>query len=203
MENYQGRYIEYLERFADSNKIHIYLGGSFLRGNATPFSDVDVSAYCGQDKIRDLVYGYGEPVFISGTTKPEGILIVIYEDGVAADLEIIGELDEARDVFFHREDIKEHLYKRDESIWRTVSLRDDIPYRMSRLFHRSLIKYLAGKKDLGISVANEIVDYLGADITIDEKSYRKGIEEALNVFGERYPVDGGYREILVKLIGMT
>ena len=43
MENNQLNYIEYVEEFAKSNKIHIWLGGSFLHGGAALFSDVDIS----------------------------------------------------------------------------------------------------------------------------------------------------------------
>ena len=33
------------------------------------------------------------------------------------------------------------------------------PYQTARLFHRSLIKYLGGKQELGVSVANEIASF--------------------------------------------
>ena len=39
--------------------------GSFLRGNATEFSDVDISVYCAPEKLSDFIYGYGKPIFIS------------------------------------------------------------------------------------------------------------------------------------------
>ena len=44
MKNNQQQYIEYVKRFAEENRIHIWLGGSFLNGSSTLFSDVDISA---------------------------------------------------------------------------------------------------------------------------------------------------------------
>ncbi|MCR5104205.1 MAG: nucleotidyltransferase domain-containing protein [Eubacterium sp.] len=90
--NNQLQYIEYIKELAERNKIHIWLGGSFLRGNATAFSDVDISVYCDVANLSEIIYAYGSPVYISYTSNPAGILIIIYEDGVAVDLEIVAYL---------------------------------------------------------------------------------------------------------------
>lgn len=89
MKNNQQQYIDYVMRFAKEYKSHIWLSGSFLHGTATVFSDVDISAFCSAENLNKLIYGYGKQVYISFTHKPPGILIIIYEDGVAVDLEII------------------------------------------------------------------------------------------------------------------
>lgn len=91
MKNHQQQYIEYVRLFAEANKSHIWLSGSFLHGTHTVFSDVDISVFCNIENMNKLIYGYGKPGYISFTHKPLGILIVIYEDGVAVDLEIIEE----------------------------------------------------------------------------------------------------------------
>ena len=91
--------------------------------------------------MNSLIYGYGQPVYISYTSNPPGILIAIYEDGVALDLEIIEKVDITGSEYFHREDIKRLNYIREENICRQFALCNDIPYQMSRLFHRSLIKF--------------------------------------------------------------
>ena len=57
--NDQLQYIEYIKELAGRNKIHIWLGGSFLRGNATAFYDVDISVYCDAANLSELIYGYG------------------------------------------------------------------------------------------------------------------------------------------------
>ena len=86
MKNYQRNYIEYARKYAESNGNHIWLGGSFLHGNPTPFSDVDISVCMDKDSLRAFIHGYGDTLYISYTTNPEGIIIVIYEDGVAVDI---------------------------------------------------------------------------------------------------------------------
>ena len=64
MKNKQQLYIEYVMRFAEENKRHIWLGGSFASGTATNFSDVDISAYCDANYLNRLIYGYGKPIYI-------------------------------------------------------------------------------------------------------------------------------------------
>lgn len=199
MNSNQQKYITYAEAFAKMRNVHIWLGGSFLHGTSTPFSDVDISVLCEEEVLRDLIYGYGEPVYISSTANPPGILIVIYEDGVALDLEVLESVDASSEGFFHRERIKEHAYTRNETVCQKFALRSDSPYQMARLFHRSLIKFLAGKRDLGVSVANEIEDYLLKDATITEENYKDGIVSLLKQFGEQYPLPEKYHMIIQEL----
>lgn len=202
MKSVQHGFIDYLIHFSESRRVHIWLGGSFLKGTSTPFSDVDINVRADADTIKELIYGYGEPIFISSTTNPEGVLIVIYKNGVAVDMGIIASEIEDTDSFFHRESIKKYGFLMDTKICKEVSLRDDLPYQVSRLFHRSLIKYLAGKRDLGVSVAMEIVSFLRSDISIDEQTYKTGIKKTLHLFDERYSIEKEYRDLLESLIGI-
>ena len=200
MKNDQREYIAYVKAFAETNRDHIWLGGSFLRGNPTPFSDVDISAYMGVDSLRDLIYGYEKTVYISYTTNPEGIIIVIYEDGVAVDLEVIESVDVTDNDFFHVESIKNHEFRRNSSICRELCLRNDVPYQTARLFHRSLIKYLAGKKETGVSVANEIASFLGSGSSVTESNYKNGITSLIEDYHAKYPLDTEYRNLCLELI---
>ncbi len=140
MKNNQIKYIDYVSHFAENVKEHIWLGGSFLHGNPTPFSDVDINVLMDKDTLRAFIRGYGTPIYISYTTNPEGIIIVIYEDGVAVDLEVIESIEIADIYYFHLEDIKEHKYHRNSSIGKEICQRNDVPYQTSRLFHRSLTR---------------------------------------------------------------
>ena len=200
MKNNQRNYIEYVMKFAEKTKSHIWLGGSFLHGNATTFSDVDMSVYCNTENISKLIYGYGKPVYISYTSNPSGILIVIYEDGVAVDLEIIEKIDVVHKGFFHAEDIKQYNYTRNETMCKELSLRNDIPYQISRLFHRSLIKFLSGKREVGVSVANEIVTYMDSDRFVDEENYENGFTDILKSFEKQFPLPKEYYALLCELI---
>ena len=178
MQSNQKKYIEYAKAFSEDRKCPIRLGGSFSHGTSTPYSDVDIRVQCEEEMLRDLIYGYGNPIFLSSTTNPPGILIVIYEDGVALDLEVPAH---------------------DETICQKFVLRNDPPYQTARLFHRSLIKYLSGKREIGISVANEIEDYLNIDATITEENYKDGIVSLLNQFAKQYPLPEQYHTLLQEL----
>ena len=196
----QQEFIRYISAFARDNKIHIWLGGSFLKGIATLYSDVDISILGRSDLIKKLIYGYGKPVFISRTSKPAGILIVIYEDGVSVDIEIVESISILGTEYFHSEDIKLHEYRRDEKLYREFVLRDDIPYQISRLFHRSLIKYLSGREEIGISIANEIVTFLNFPDHLNSANYRTGIGHLLDRFSKLYAFETEYERILRNLI---
>ncbi|MBP3339058.1 MAG: nucleotidyltransferase domain-containing protein [Lachnospiraceae bacterium] len=198
--NSQLKYIEYVAEFAKSNKIHIWLGGSFLNGNATSFSDVDISVFCCRGKLNDFIYGYGEPVYISYTSNPLGILIVIYADGVAVDLEIVEKVDVEDGVYFHREDIKKLRYIREEKLCRKFAINNDISYQISRLFHRSLIKFLAGKKNIGVVIANEIVTFMELTDLVNENDYKAKFIELMKIYDERYGFQNGYYKLLCELI---
>ena len=202
MKNNQNQFIEYSRNYAETSRAHIWLGGSFLRGNATPFSDVDISALLDKDSLRAFICGYGEPIYISCTTNPEGIIIVIYGDGVAVDLEVIDSVDETGDGFFHMERIKDHEYQRNSSICREICQRNDLPYQTARLFHRSLIKFLAGKKETGVSVANEIADYLDSGTSVTETGYKNDITRLVEEYHDRYPLDAEYLTLCLELINL-
>lgn len=79
-------------------------------------------------------------------------------------------------------------------------MRDNIEYQKSRLFHRSLIKYLSGKQDMGVSIANEVATFINYNIWIDEVSYRDNIVELLNAFNEQYQLPLEYLGVLYELI---
>ena len=98
MKNNQNKFIEYAKDFSFRNNVHIWLGGSFLHGNASAFSDVDLSIECNNTLLEKFIYGYGKPVYLSHTSNPKGILIVIYKDGVAVDLEVIKSIDNNYDL---------------------------------------------------------------------------------------------------------
>ena len=200
MKNNQQQYIEYVMRFAEENKNHIWLSGSFLNRTATMFSDVDISAFCNVENLNKLIYGYGKPVYISFTHNPEGIIIVIYEDGVAVDLEIIEKIDIASNEFFHTDDIKLYNYSRNEKLCKEFSLKDDMHYQISRLFHRSLIKFLSDKKDIAASIANEIVTFIDCNISIDKANYNSNIPDLLKVFNDQYQLPLEYFSVLCELI---
>ena len=200
MKNIQQQYIDYVMDFAKENRIHIWLSGSFLQKTATAFSDVDISAFCNAELLKKLIYGYGNPVYISYTQNPLGLLIVIYENGVAVDLEVIERIEVSDSSFFHTDDIKSYEYTRNEKLCKQFSLRNDVYYQTSRLFHRSLIKFLSGKQDIGINIANEIVIFLNYETFVNQKNYKISIFDILKTFNKQYQLPSDYLSILLGLI---
>lgn len=73
-------------------------------------------------------------------------------------------------------------------------------YQISRLFHRSLIKFLSGKQDIGVSIANEVATFINCNIFINKACYRNNIIEFLKVFNEQYKLPLEYLAILCELI---
>lgn len=201
MNSNQRKYIEYVRDYSQTTGTHIWLGGSFLHGNPTPFSDVDISAYTGLDALKTFIYGYGDPIYMSYTSNPEGIIIVIYENGVAVDLEVIESVDVTdNSCFFHMENIMDRVFNRNSSISREICHRNDLPYQIARLFHRSLIKYLAGKKEAGVNIANEIVAFLNSDRYVTETDYKSVISRLIDQYHDKYPLDTEYRNLCFELI---
>ncbi len=201
MKNNQIEYIKYVSGYAEENNIHIWLGGSFLNGNSTPFSDIDISVFCNSEQLNKLIYEYDKPVFISHTSNPAGILIIIYKDNIALDLEIIDNIQYNCDTYFHKEDIHKKAYSRNENIYKELVLSDDAPYQISRLFHRSLIKFLSGKKSAGISVFNEILSFLNAELISDENEFKKVYMEILDLFKLQFGMEYDYYTLLCDLAG--
>ncbi len=196
----QEKYIRYAAEFAAANATHIRLCGSFQKGTASPYSDVDISVSGDTAQVKQLIYGYGKPVFLSHTTNPLGILIVIYEDGVQVDLEVVSDVMATGEGYFHTDDIGAVKLVRNETIFRELVPRDDEPYQISRLFHRSLIKYLSGKEDAGVSVGNEIAAFLQFGEKLSKENYRDGMRKLLDRFSAAYPMEKAYEGLLRQML---
>lgn len=115
-------------------------------------------------------------------------------------MEIIEKIDISDSEFFHTNDIKLYDYSRNKKLCKEFALRDDMHYQISRLFHRSLIKFLSGKQDIGVSIANEVATFINCNIFINKACYRNNIIEFLKVFNEQYKLPLEYLAILCELI---
>lgn len=195
----QQKFLDYAEKFAAENKTHIILTGSFRKDNATDYSDIDI-LFCNNDilQIKSFIYGYSLPVYISHTTNPPGIIIVIYSDGVALDIEIAENYISSENNYFRSMTKKENCV-RNTAICKELSFSEEDPYLISRLFHRSIIKYLSGKTEQGLIILNEISSFLTAEKTTDCQ-YRNSVINLLNIFRNLYTIPDEYLALLNKLI---
>lgn len=193
----QTEFIDYAKKFACANKVLIVLGGSFSKGTATKFSDIDI--YINTDNpsvVYNFIYGYGRPVYISQTLNPRGILIVIYENGVAVDLEVVKCNIQSEKLFL----LKDSTVKMEinENIAEKFILSQDEMYSVARLFHRSIIKYLSGKKETGISVLKEISEIINTAYEEDKK-YIFNYDTVLKGFEKIYLLPQEYKNLLESL----
>lgn len=54
MNEIQSNFIKYAENYACNNSVHIWLGGSFLLGGYTAYSDIDISIWGKEDVVNFL-----------------------------------------------------------------------------------------------------------------------------------------------------
>ena len=157
--------------------------------------------------VKKYIYGFVcAPVYIGRTERPNGILIVIYGGGLSLDLEIVDRVkciaEDPDSGYFHLQDIKSCDYIRNERIFEKLILNDRDSYRISRLFHRSLIKLLSGKVDLAYSILNEIEDFFEMEHTEikDKVEFKCRIVELLKSFKEHYFIEDSYCNELYRLL---
>ncbi len=193
----QLEFIEYAKRFSYENRVHIKLGGSFSKGTATEFSDVDIYMYTDDRNIlQKFIYNYAKPVYISQTENPKGILIVVYENDVAIDLEIV-KGDILEDNYFSKK-CSDEIIEINSDIAGKFVLSENYFYSFARLFHRSLIKYLAGKKELGTNILKEIAEIVDVKYK-EEQTYKYNYGIILEKFEERFALPQEYKNILIGL----
>ena len=63
-----------------------------------------------------------------------------------------------------------------------------------------MIKFLSGKQDIGVSIANEVATFINCNIFINKACYRNNIIELLKVFNEQYKLPLEYLAIWCELI---
>lgn len=188
MERYniskQLSFIDYRKNFAVEKGVNIWLGGSFKKGTATAYSDVDIYINCNENQLKDFIYGRGSPVYIAATKNPEGILIVIYENGLALDLRVVRNtgaeafsLSDGKTAW----NINSRTYK---------SLPGCCGTDTARLFHRAMIKYLRGKSQQAFSLLSEIAREIGCGY-IPTENFARDFAAVMKMWKEKYPLDSG------------
>ena len=180
----QESFIEYRKKFARENGVYIWLGGSFKKGTATPYSDVDIYINCNERQLEEFIYGRGRPVYIAATKNPEGILIVIYENGLALDLRVVkntGEDDFSLSDGKTAWNINSRIYK---------SLPGCCGADTARLFHRALIKYLRGKSRRAFSLLTEIAREIGCGY-IPTENFAGDFDYVLEEWKKKHNMDEG------------
>ena len=190
--NYKN-YIKCVYEFCKDNRFSMILKGSLAKGTATKYSDIDLIILGNIDSLKmdEFITLYGLPVMTNFTENPKGILILVYKDNISVDLDI-------RDTI-SQEDLLESkvLLKYDtnfiinnEVIRRKQITSDYIPnrpmwYKVLRLLHRGLIKYLSNKTDIAYEILLEIKESLST-LGISDLSFNNNFEDDIQCIFDKF-----------------
>jgi predicted nucleotidyltransferase len=184
-------YIERVYEFCETNGFSMILKGSLAKGTSTRFSDIDliVLGTFDDSKVDEIITLYGQPIMTNFTENPKGILILVYQDNISVDLDI-------REAISQEELIDSKiLLKYDENfIINSKDIRKQITseyipsrpewYKLLRLLHRGIIKYLSNKTDSAYKLLSEVKDNLN-DLKITDLSFTNNFEDDIKCIFNR------------------
>lgn len=208
-ENHKN-YMQCIYEFCKENKLSLILKGSLAKGTATKYSDMDliILGNIKESKVDEIITLYGKPVMCNFTENPKGILILIYQDGISVDLDIretISQEDlENSKVLLKYDDnfiINDEKVIRKEITSEYMSIKPTW-YKILRLLHKGIIKYLSNKRDSAYEFLEEIKESLNS-ININNLNFNNNFEDDIqrifNEFCERYELDVKVKDLFNKL----
>jgi predicted nucleotidyltransferase len=161
-------YIECVYKFCEVNKFSMILKGSLANGTATKYSDIDliILGDITDCKVDEIITLYNKPVMTNLTENPKGILILIYKDTISVDLDI-REVISLEDLVSCKVLLKydTNFVISNEKIIRKQITSNYIPnrptwYKILRLAHKGIIKYLSNKTNSAYDFLSEIKESL-------------------------------------------
>lgn len=204
------RYIKYITGYCEEKGFSLILKGSLANGTVRENSDIDLIVF-GEitNALMDtMISGYDTPVMTNYTENPKGIYIIVYQNGICVDLDLRNSVTP--------EDLQDAIILvRNESnfvLGDTVSRKTEIYskylpdrpawYKVLRLLHRALIKFLCGKIDSAHALWREILE---SPDTIDIKDvdtsgdFKRDMIEVFHRIDRKYNVGCGIRGLFQKL----
>ncbi len=185
-------YIESVCKFCEKNELTMILKGSLAKGTATEFSDIDlvISGNIGDSAIDGMIALPGDPVMTNLTENPEGILILVYRNGISVDLDLRETISQ-KDL---REGIvmtgpADNVAEADGEPVRKKVNSKYVPerpewYKTLRLMHKGTVKYLSGKKESAYGFLDETKEKLPS-LKVSGLKFGVGFEEDMKrVFDE-------------------
>jgi len=185
-------YIESIYEFCKENRLSLILKGSLAKDTATKYSDIDliILGNIEDSKVNELITLYGKPVMTNFTENPKGILILVYNDNIAVDLDIretISQEDledskiilkyDTNFIINNKEVIRKEIvskYMPNRPIW----------YKTLRLLHRGTIKYLSNKNHSAYNLLSEIKESLTI-LNISDLDLKNNFEEDIQCIFKR------------------
>lgn len=181
-------FIEYITGACKNNKMLLILKGSLIKGTATKYSDIDlvIVGNVTNNKLNQIIVSYDNPIMTNFTENPKGILIIVYKNGLCVDIDVkesisSNDLIEGKILVGN----KEHFRETDKEIRRIMNGMDCLPereewYKIIRLIHRGLIKYLSNKRNEGNNLLLEIKHSMKY-IEINNLKYNDNFKTDINI----------------------
>lgn len=193
-------YIEAIYNFCKENRFSMILKGSLANGTATKFSDIDLVILGNIDsfKVDEIISLYGKPVMANFTENPKGILILVYQNNISVDLDIretISQQDLVDSLVLLKYD--RNFIINEKEIIRQQIKSEYIPnraewYKVLRLFHKGISKYLSNKTNTAYNFLEEIKEKL-SNIQIADSDLNNNFEDdvryAFDIFCKEFEVD--------------
>lgn len=185
-------YIESIFKFCKENRLSLILKGSLAKDTATKYSDIDliILGNIEDSKVNELITRYGNPVMTNFTENPKGILILVYDDNIAVDLDIRETISpedlenskillkyDTNFIINNKEVIRKEIvskYMPNRPIW----------YKTLRLLHRGTIKYLSNKNHSAYNLLSEIKESLTI-LNINDLDLKNNFEEDIQCIFKR------------------
>ncbi|MDQ2088123.1 nucleotidyltransferase domain-containing protein [Herbivorax sp. ANBcel31] len=194
------KYISEIYNYCLKKRLSLVLKGSLAKGTAKRFSDIDIMIIgkVTDSELDEIINIHGRPIMTNFTERPKGIMILVYSDSISVDLDIrntiiLEEIDESYILLKNQEN-----FKISTEINRRVIKSQYIPnrlqwYKVLRLVHRSLIKYLCGNKKDANELLIEVKENLGL-LKIDNvefcNEFEYNIKEVFTEFQSKYTISG-------------
>lgn len=186
------------------------LKGSLARGVATKYSDIDliILGNITNNEVDELITLYDRPIMTNFTENPKGILILVYPDNISVDLDIretISQEDLINSKVLLKYD-KNYIVS-DELVSRAEVTSDYMPsrptwYKILRLLHKGVIKYLSNKTDSAFYFLSEIKENLNL-LNINNLKFNDNFEEDIqcifNEFCKKFEVNSHIKGLFYNL----
>ena len=204
------KYIESVYSFCEKNEFSLILKGSLASGTATKYSDIDliILGNIRRNEVDELITLYNKPIMTNFTENPKGILILVYPDSISVDLDIRETITQ-EDLTDSKVLLKydKNFIISDQPIIRREITSAYIPnrpawYKVLRLLHKGVLKYLSNKTDSAYNFLSEIKGEL-IILNINNLKYYGNFEEDIEcIFNElckRFNVDSKIKILFYNL----
>lgn len=208
MNEFQMDYLNYVRKMSSELQLTVFLTGSMAHGEETNYSDVDILIQYKENKELDLfIKKYRPLLYATYTERPKGICILIYDNGVAVDL-----------------DIRKSITKAEKEKGRRLSQLDMLPvgnlirventvldsfptqspyYQFIRLFHRALCKRLSFKYEAAEGLMAEIREGIQQYVSFPiqwNNQFMDDIQHAIRCLYKERAFSVGYYSLLIQLV---